>query len=134
MNSSEPKRLYAEAVLNGSMSRSAAFLLFINKCHRHPSQGAYRLDRTATMQRIFQETEDEINLDRELSHKRNLIQSHALNSLSDLFKKSSNATFSERLALLRLAKYFSMQKANDNEQEELIEVRSSIDKTSHIIG
>lgn len=99
-----PKHQYAQAVLSGAMTKVAAFTKFINAKHHNPSQGAYRLEQTQSMQKLLADVREELALAESIRKKQLLMTERSLDILNSLLDGGEKKTVQERLATLRLVK------------------------------
>jgi hypothetical protein len=99
-----PKHLYAQAVLSGAMTKAAAFTRFINAKHHNPSQGAYRMEQTQSMQKLLADVREELALTESIRKKQLLMTERSLDILNSLLDGGEKKTVQERLATLRLVK------------------------------
>lgn len=99
-----PKHQYAQAVLSGAMTKAAAFTKFINAKHHNPSQGAYRLEQTQSMQKLLADMREELDIAESIRKKQLLMTKRSLDILNSLLDGSEKKTVQERLATLRLVK------------------------------
>src|SRR3984885_765610 len=99
-----PKQLYAEAVLSGAMTKTAAFKAFINAAHYNPSQGAYRLEHTKMMSRLMKNVKEDLDLSKAIRHKQLRMTERSLDLLDGLLPTKEVLAVKDQLAILRLAK------------------------------
>lgn len=97
------KQHYAGAVLSGFMTKTEAYLEYINPDCTHPSQAAYKLEQTKQMKRIIAQVKTELALTRNLV----TLTDQTTTVLAGLLKQQDTLPVAEQLAIIRAANNLS---------------------------
>jgi len=132
------KKLYAQAVLSGSMTKVMAFTKFINQHHSNPSQGAYKLEHTLYMRKLMSEVSEELTRADSIKRKQLLVTERSLDILNRLLDGCEDKSSQEQLATLRLVKVLarspdqSSDKDEGDDSDEATSPYKDLDKTGLI--